>query len=269
MNPPKPPAPDKKTTNRSKQFRWDKPTPPKPKNILTVSSSLTSPYTVCFQTLPDHWRLVERIGRAADRPAENILQSGNFEDGDAVVSEWTHSQNPIDGVRAQAELDSAAHTGSYALRLVAVPTVGVDVPVVIPKPPVTVISPAVPVSPGQVLYISGWIKMVAPVTGSLDGVTLSDNLGGPAAALRFTASGDWQRFQMLREVHSETNVRLTVSLNGMGELLLDDLQIVPIQEPTHLAEGTSSNAAAQQLLDQQAPGQELAGQQVSGVSPSR
>lgn len=195
-----------------------------------VSAPLLSPYTVSFQTLPDHWRLVERIGRAADRPQDNLLPSGDFEPRGAAQTEWVQSQHSVEGVRGNAAVVSSAHQGKFSLQLIAVPQVGFEPPVVIPKPPVTVTSPAVPVHAGQVLYISGWINVVAPVTGSLDGVTFHDNLGGMLGALRFTEKAGWQRFQFLRDVREDMDFRLAVNLNGIGEVLVDDLKIIPHSE---------------------------------------
>lgn len=195
-----------------------------------VTLPLMSPYTVCFQTLPDHWRLVERIGRAADRPQDNLLVTGDFEDRQAVLTEWIHSQNTIEGVRASANLAYAPHQGKLALQLAATPSPGYGPPIVIPKAPVTVTSPAVPVRAGQVLYISGWINVVSPVTGSLDGVTFHDNIGGMLGAMRFTEHLGWQRFQFLRDVRQNSDYRLTVNLNGIGDVLLDDLKVIPHSE---------------------------------------
>jgi hypothetical protein len=202
-----------------------------------VNTPLLSPYTVCFQTLPDHWRLVERIGRSADRPQDNLLPSGDFEDPSSVVNEWIHSQHAVEGVRAQARLVSSAHQGKLCLQLIAGPVLGIDPPVVVPKAPVSVTSPPVPVRAGQVLYISGWIRLVSPVTGSLDGVTVHDNLGGMLGALRFRERGGWERFQLLRDVREDADLRLTINLNGMGEVLLDDLKIIPHWERSIRAAG--------------------------------
>jgi hypothetical protein len=195
-----------------------------------VTRPLSSPYTMSFQTLPDHWRLVERIGRSTDRPQDNLLASGDFEDPHAVREEWIHSQHAIEGVRANATLVSSAHQGKYALQLVASPSPGFGPPVVVPKAPVTVTSPAVPVRAGQVVYVTGWINVVSPVAGSLDGVTLYDNIGGMPGAMRFTEHLGWQRFQFVRDIRQNADFRVTVNLNGIGEVQLDDLRIIPHAE---------------------------------------
>jgi hypothetical protein len=193
---------------------------------------ISSPYTVCFQTLPDHVRLVERLGRAADNPLENQPPSGDFESQQAIRAGWSQSQHAVEGLRAEAELYPSAHKGKSALRLIAVPTAGVEAPEIIAKPPVTVSSPAITARAGQILHISGWVKIVAPVTHSLDGVTVHDNIDRMLGALRFNEKSGWQRFQMLREVRADGPYVLTFSLHGMGEVLFDDLQVIPHQMST-------------------------------------
>ncbi|MCA9071063.1 MAG: hypothetical protein KDA84_19180, partial [Planctomycetaceae bacterium] len=59
--------------------------------VRKMTSPLSSPYTVCFQTLPDHWRLVSRLGESRMENDNNLLRSGNFEDIDTmVVDGWKH-----------------------------------------------------------------------------------------------------------------------------------------------------------------------------------
>jgi hypothetical protein len=58
------------------------------------------------------------------------------------------------------------------------------------------------------------------------------------SALRFTEKLGWQRFQMLQDIREDTNYRVTINLNGMGEVLLDDVQIIPHRErPIQAASG--------------------------------
>jgi hypothetical protein len=235
--PPKP-TPQTASATRSGQRsrRGKQPAAAKPKTppIIIPFPTLSS-HTICFQTLPEHWRMIERIGRSADRPLENVLPGGDFE---APVPGWVQSQNAVEGVQAQAELYPEAHGGTHSLQLIAVPVAGVDPPEVIPRAPVSVISPAVPVSAGQILYISGWIRIMAPVTHSLDGVTINDSVAGMPGALRFTTPAGWQRFQMLRDVRTNRDLTLTISLHGMGAVLIDDLQIVPHEPvPVNLVDG--------------------------------
>ncbi|HEV7999076.1 MAG TPA: hypothetical protein VGP63_04290 [Planctomycetaceae bacterium] len=188
---------------------------------------ITSPYTVCFQTLPDHHRLIERLGRTADNPQDNQLPSGDFEGRNAIGAGWTQSQHAVEGVRAVAELYPSPHKGKMALQLIAIPATGIDAPEIISKPPVSVSSPPMPVHQGDILHVSGWIKVIAPPTKSLDGITVRDNIDRSLGALHFTEKSGWQRFQALREVREDGPYILTLTLHGMGEVLFDDLQVIP------------------------------------------
>jgi hypothetical protein len=192
-------------------------------------AAVSSPHTLCFQTLPDHWRMIGRFGRARVEGSRNMLRSGDFEDFDTLVAEgWKHEQTAIDGVRATAELYPRAHKGSYSLRLVAAPDTGRDAPVVFHERPVTVISPPVTVYKGQLVYIGGWVKVASPSTANLDGAILYDSLLGPAAALRWRQVADWRKFELVREVTETTELTLTMALTGLGEIRFDDLEIIPL-----------------------------------------
>jgi hypothetical protein len=220
--------------------------------VRSLSSPLSSPHTLCFQTLPDHWRLMRRIAAEGDT-GTNLLRSGDFEDFDTVVAEgWRHEQGDIPGVQAGAELYPSAKQGHYALRLGAVPLVGETPPAVLPASPVTMISPPLEVRSGQVLHVSGWVRVPRPIVGSLDGAVLYDSIAGPAASLRWTGASpgasqgaskgdsdsEWRRFLFLREVPQTGSYTLTLQLSGLGEVHFDDLRVVAFDPQTELAEPT-------------------------------
>ncbi len=195
--------------------------------VRRLTSPVSSPHTICFQTLPDHWRLMARLGDSS-MDNNNLLRSGDFEDIDTmVVEKWQHTQKPIDGVRAVAELYPQAKEGSYSLRLVSAPVPGKELPAMLPQNPVTVTTPPVTVQAGQVVSVSGWIRVASPIVRSLDGATLYDNLGGPISALRWQAASGWQRFSLIREVKQSGSFTVTLSMGGLGEIQLDDLKIIP------------------------------------------
>jgi hypothetical protein len=193
---------------------------------------ISSPYTVCFQTLPDHLRLIARLGRTANNPQDNQLPSGDFESQAAIRTGWSQAQHSQEGVRAEAELYPAPRKGKTALRLIAIPATGIDPPEVFSKPPVSVSTPPMAVRKGQILHVSGWVKVVAPPVRSLDGVTVHDNIERTLGALRFTEKSGWQRFQFLREVRADGPYILTFTLHGIGEVLFDDVRVIPHQIPT-------------------------------------
>ena len=97
--------------------------------VKGLSDPVSSPHTVCFQTLPDHWRMITRLGTGELALNANLLGSGNFEDAESIFSEgWGHEQVKIPGVRASAELYPLPDRvrGSYCLWLVAAPEAGED-----------------------------------------------------------------------------------------------------------------------------------------------
>jgi hypothetical protein len=197
--------------------------------VKHLSSPASSPYTLCFQSLPDHWRLVGHVGRSRQRDARNLLASGEFEDYDTLVAEnWEHTQTPHEGLHAGAELVPGGHKSRTSLRLTCVPMTGVQPPVSLTQPAVTVITPPLHVRAGQILHISGWVKLDKPIVGSRDGFQISESLLGRSGAVRYRTATDWVRFEMLREVIASGDWKLTLSLTGIGDARIDDLQVLAL-----------------------------------------
>lgn len=195
-----------------------------------IYSPVSSPHTLCYQTLPDHWDMVASHGRARHAGGSNLLRSGDFEDIDTMVAEgWKHEQVEIEGVRAAAELYPKAKQGAYCLRLIATPATGQDPPTVIGDRPVTVTTPPVTIYKGQIVHISGWVKVAAPSLNNLEGALLYDSLGGSSAALRWRTKADWQKFDLVREAPETGELTITMALAGLGEICFDDLQIIPLE----------------------------------------
>jgi hypothetical protein len=196
--------------------------------IRSLSSPAASPHTVSFQTLPDHWRLMAYLGRTRFKNDANILASGDFEDIQTMIADgWKHTQNNLEGVTAAAELFPMPNDGGYALRLVAVPKIGTEPPRVVDHHPVTVTTPAMRVSAGQIIHVSGRVRIVGPITGNVDGVMLYDSQSGPSRALRWNKSSDWQQFELLRKVDSDGELRLIIALTGLGDAQFDNIRVVP------------------------------------------
>lgn len=190
---------------------------------------VTSPHALCFQTLPDHWDMIARVGRTAGAPLRNLLRSGDCEDKDTMVAEgWKRTETEIPDVQSTGELHAGAHSGTYCLRLAAAPAPEKPIPVAIHDRPVTITTPPVTVYKGQLIYISGWVKVAAPSIGNLDGAMFYDSLLGPGAALRWRSIADWQKFELVREVPETTELTLTMALSGLGDIRFDDLQIIPL-----------------------------------------
>ena len=138
------------------------------------------------------------------------------------------------GVRADAHVFAAPGRNSRCLRLFAAPETNTDAPNVVDTSPITVVTPAIPVRAGQILHISGKVSISSPIAGSIEGVTISDNLTGMTGAWRETQKRDWQKFELLREAYQDGDYSLTLTLHGIGDVQFDDLRIIAhdLPDPT-------------------------------------
>ena len=197
--------------------------------IRESASPVASTLSRCFQTLPQHWELVAAV-RSAGAASDPRLVGGDFENLDEMVrAGWSSRRAAIAGMTMVAEVyrGSRGRNGEAGscLRLSAQTDLRTAVPSRLPRHTVIVDSPLVPVKAGDLVRISGRIRLVSARPGSLDGGVLEDTLGGPDARLHCRRPGGWRRFELLRKAQRDADVQLRVALEGMGELRVDDLQI--------------------------------------------
>ncbi len=196
-------------------------------------SPASSPHTICFQTLPDHWRMKQALKQSA-AVSENLLNSGNFDDGDSVLVGWTSSSALPEESPIQTTAALEGPSGASCLHMgAATPAVRGAGPLnSLEQTPVSTNSPALPVSSGQIIRVQGRIRIRQPIEATTDGFLIYDSLAGTAGALRFrepTPNGDWQEFEYYREVARSGEMRLFFELKGLGDVWLDDLQVSATQ----------------------------------------
>jgi len=192
------------------------------------SSPLTSPGTLSFNSLPDHWRFVRRLGASSPGTSENLLSGGDFENTDTqrmIEGGWKNWQEPIDGVRAAAELVPSRSGSGLALRLLAVPEPNSDPEIEVAGAPVAIRTPRISIPGDSIAHIRGRIRLPVAPEGTLDGVTVTESLTG--GRLSWTnATNGWQSFELIREVPAASELTLTLTLHGYGDVFFDDLQVV-------------------------------------------
>jgi len=193
----------------------------------SLSSPVSSPHTICFQTLPDHWRMLARIGRSRQR--ENLLRSGGFEDADTLfASGWEHKQTNDRSVRPWAELFGESAEGDYCLRLLA-GSADHSIPVrELDEPPVRFISPPISVYAGQTIMITGQLLVASNLTGNTDGLMIYESTKGTVGGIRWhdaSQRGEWERFQLIREIRQSGEMRISIELRALGDVRIDDLQV--------------------------------------------
>jgi hypothetical protein len=190
-----------------------------------LASPVTSPAAVCFQTLPSHWRLIDRIQGAPFGP--NRLPGGDFENLNMMFQTgWRYLKSPAPGVQTAADLlAGSAHSGALGLRLSVTPDDLKNPPAMLETPPIRFISPSLPVEAGQIVCIHGWVNVPRPITGSVDGLLIFDSLGGEDLADRVGHTTGWQQFALYRVAPQSGTMNVTFALSGLGEAWIDDVYV--------------------------------------------
>jgi hypothetical protein len=190
-----------------------------------------NPLALSYDRLADHAQFVRRMETL--RGGDNLLSGGDFEDITLLASMgWQHVSHPLPGVEAHAQLSlSAPMHGSHCLELFAGPTASSESSMPVPSAPIWISSPPVPVEKGQIVEITGWVRIVAPTTASDDGLQVIDSLGGSELALSIGPTSDWQPFRIVRAVPAATDLRLTFALTGLGTACIDGVMVRALQQP--------------------------------------
>ncbi len=204
-------------------------------------SPTASPLTADVGTLPQQAWLMHRL-RGATWSA-NVLPAGDCEDVEKMrAAGWRLSQHPAPGVKVSGELAPGnAHAGNFGLRMAAQGDDPRSPPELLESPAIWLATPPVDVPLGAVVRIHGWVRVPAPITGSVDGLMIFDSLAGPGLAARLDAppssagaagSGAWQEFTLYRAVRPESSLDgragklvVTFVLTGLGEAWVDDVTI--------------------------------------------
>ena len=197
--------------------------------VQSTSSPTSVPHTVCFQTLPDYWKLVQGLG-TGEIEEVSLLRSGQFEDRDAMFVEgWTRDVSTSEEIVVYDALDpSNTHEGEYCLRAASIPAQGKQA-VSLDKPAITYKSPSFSLKPGDLLHVSGWVRIPRPIEQSIDGFRIYDSHFGSATCLQWSEKSDWQSFELIRPIWKQEEIRIIFELNGLGDVAIDDLKIKAIR----------------------------------------
>jgi hypothetical protein len=175
------------------------------------------------------FRSAERL-----RAGENLMYGGDFEDlGQMTQFGWVHVGRDMAGIKAHAKLaTSQPRTGQYCLELSAVPDPASATVSGVNGAPIWIVSPPVSVVEGQIVEITGWVRIDTPIAGAIDGLQIVDSLGGAELALAVRQTTGWQFFRMIRAVPQSTELRLSFALTGMGSAWIDGVMVRTLDHPT-------------------------------------
>ncbi len=192
------------------------------------SSPLFTPYSAGFQTLPEHWRFIERLGRSPVGDANNLLPNGDFEALDTTqlpLQGWKQTLDDLETLQAGADILHSGGERGQCLRLLSLPKPNTDPPTYLDGTPISITTPNIPVRAGQIVHISGAVRISMTPTATLDGVSLQETLTGSRLHWK-QKTRDWQRFELVREVKADGVLTLKFTHHGLGEALFDDLRVV-------------------------------------------
>ena len=90
--------------------------------------------------------------------------------------------------------------------------------------PISVTTPPVELKAGQIVYISGSVRVPVVPTATIEGVSITESLTG--ARQQWRQPRGWENFEFVREVPQDGPITLKMTLHGLGEAQFDDLRIV-------------------------------------------
>ena len=188
-------------------------------------SPISSPYCVCFQTLPNHWELVEQM--KSGQWGNNILKGSDFENLSQLQREgWLHRQQESTQFVSRVELSAdQPHTGNYCLHLSTQPHPN-DKPVNLnQRPRVQITTGPVDVKVGTRLRIRGWARVSSQAKIAHGNLLVYDSLGGPTLGDRVHPTVGWQEFLLYRAAPRSGPFQVTFMLDGPGDAWIDSVSV--------------------------------------------
>ncbi|MEM1304811.1 MAG: hypothetical protein AAGG46_07935, partial [Planctomycetota bacterium] len=136
----------------------------------------------------------------------------------------------VERVTASVELatDRPAH-GRKCLRL----EVGSDANGSLPLPagdcPAWVTTPSTELTAGQLVEVTGWVRVESPGRSVPARLIISDTLGGEQLGRVVEPTDDWRPFRLLRRAPRDAELRVTFGLSGVGAGYVDAVMIRPVR----------------------------------------
>jgi hypothetical protein len=222
--------------------------------VKGLDSPVSSPYAVTYYSLPRHWPFMDEVKRAV--VTANTLPGGDFEMiPERTQDSWNLEEKTLDddkvtmSAQRVAEVKVPAKSGAPATTeqpkegkqcaLLEVRAKKAPAPFALERTFLALTSPAVRLQPGQLVQVSGWIRIPETITASADGALFYDSAGGEPLGIRLTEATPWKKFTLYRRVPSTGTINVTLALTGIGSVYFDDVRIEP------LAHGSAAGSAIQ------------------------
>jgi hypothetical protein len=200
--------------------------------VKELDTPTASPYAVSFYTLPHHWKFMDLVHQG--KAGANLLPNGDFEEvPNRVPQAWLPQDGSLDDVDLTARrVTDDPKEGKQCLMLqVKAKSAQVAPPAALERTFIAVHSPVVHLQPGALVKISGWIKIPARITASVDGALFYDSAGGEPLGVRLVGPNPWKQFTLYRKVPASGTMGVTLALTGLGTVYFDDIRIEPLLRP--------------------------------------
>ncbi|MFM7055907.1 MAG: hypothetical protein ACKO2P_03185 [Planctomycetota bacterium] len=192
-----------------------------------LTAPTASPHAISFSTLPDHWRLLQTLSQQQASISENLLADGSFDSQKSPFQQgWTRQAGGNSIFSTTGDLITGGN-GSRLLRLAAwYSDASIKSGTRDDLTPLTVSTPALDVTAGDVMLVRGKVRRGLAVTpGSRRPLMIHDSELGPDLALRPELRSDWTPFEMIRPIARDGQFRVSLTLTGQAEIHLDDMEI--------------------------------------------
>jgi hypothetical protein len=189
------------------------------------SSSSASPCCALYGSLPFHWQLADRLrGRAW---SGNAVSAGEMEDlQHLLASGWRRTTNPGPNEACDAQLSyDSPHTGRSSLLLSLRAPASENYHFRDGSPPLLISTAPVPLQPGQVVQIRGWVRVKKDTPSSPGVLTIYDSLGGEALAEVIDQTDTWQQWTMYRAAQLPSQLVVNFALTAPGQAWIDDVSV--------------------------------------------
>lgn len=191
--------------------------------IQSLPAPTASPHTVCFSTLPDHWKMMQSISAA---PATaKLLPSGSFDHPSASAENaWKPVSTQPETHYAAAEIARIGSNSALRMRTLRKSTATGEP--ASDRPALLVQCPEIQVQKGDLLEITARVRLGLGVpTANQTPFLIFDADLGPEMAVAPRLEPSWRTFRVFREASETGPYRIWLALKGSAEVYVDDLQV--------------------------------------------
>jgi len=182
-----------------------------------------SPTCALFSCLPQHASL-QAEWRSRSWSA-NVLPEGDMEDLQRMlVAGWQRRDVSSHGTAADVGLiEVAARSGHRVLHIGTQPDKQSAAAIAITDQPlVEIVTPPLPMEPGQVVHVRGWARVHAASTERA-ALVIYDSWTGPELAVRLPPTATWIPWSIYRAAPQNGVLRVSFAVEGHGEAWIDDV----------------------------------------------